>query len=131
MYPNKGVIRPGADGDVVIFDPNIKRIISHKTHHHNLDFNIFEGMEAWGMASHTFSHGRLLWDGKNFYNQGKGKYLHRKNFGFPFARHSNYVKANDPMNWKVDRSNFKKDEPVEQKSEPLAASERSELKKLQ
>jgi dihydropyrimidinase len=43
MYPKKGIIRVGADADVVVWDPNHKKIISAANHHHKVDFNIFEG----------------------------------------------------------------------------------------
>ena len=87
MYPNKGVIREGADADLVIWDPNFKKVISAKTHHHSIDFNIFEGMEVYGKAVHTFSRGELVWDGKNFLNQHKGKFVQRKPFGYTYRRH--------------------------------------------
>lgn len=41
MYPRKGAVRVGADADIVIWDPNYKHIISHKTHHQKVDHNIF------------------------------------------------------------------------------------------
>lgn len=77
MYPRKGLIRVGADGDVVVWDPNHKRTISAKTHHHKVDFNIFEGQQVYGKADYTFSNGKLVWNGHNFLNQQKGKYLTR------------------------------------------------------
>lgn len=42
-YPNKGIIAEGSDADVVVWNPNVDRIISAQTHHHNMDFNAFEG----------------------------------------------------------------------------------------
>ena len=42
MYPRKGVIAPGSDADVVVWDPSRTRVISAETHHHAVDFNIFE-----------------------------------------------------------------------------------------
>lgn len=43
MYPRKGIIRVGADADVVVWDPNFKKTITAANHHHKVDFNIFEG----------------------------------------------------------------------------------------
>jgi len=42
-YPKKGIIAEGSDADVVVWNPNVDRIISNKTSHHNMDFNAFEG----------------------------------------------------------------------------------------
>lgn len=87
MYPQKGTIRVGSDADIVIWDPNYSRVISAATHHHKNDFNIFEGLEVYGKAEHTFSNGRLVWDGKNFLNQHQGKYIKRGTFGYTYNRH--------------------------------------------
>lgn len=60
-------------------------------------------MKVYGRAEHTFSNGNLVWDGLNFHNQHKGKYLKRDTFGYTFRRHSAWTKTNDPLNFKVDR----------------------------
>lgn len=103
MYPNKGVIRQGADADVVVWDPKHRKIISAKHHHQKVDYNVFEGMEVFGKACYTFSRGNLVWDGEKFHNQHKGKYIKRNPFGYAFARHKMYTEANDPLKLKVDR----------------------------
>lgn len=48
VYPRKGRIEEGSDADVVVWNPKATRTISATTHHHAVDFNIFEGMQVQG-----------------------------------------------------------------------------------
>ena len=44
MYPKKGVIAPGSDADVVVWDPNAKTKIGiNDKHHMNMDYSAWEG----------------------------------------------------------------------------------------
>lgn len=42
LFPRKGSITIGADADIIVWNPAATRVISAKTHHHAVDFNIFE-----------------------------------------------------------------------------------------
>jgi dihydropyrimidinase len=85
VYPRKGVIQPGSDADVVVWDPNGSRVISAKTHHHAVDFNIFEGMTVHGVCDVTIARGRVVWqNGQLSVLNGHGKYISREKFGWPF-----------------------------------------------
>jgi dihydropyrimidinase len=86
IHPKKGTIAPGADADIVIWDPNKTRTISKDTHHQNIDFNIYEGMEVTGNAATTLSRGRVVWeDGQLKTVKGAGKYISRPCFPEYFA----------------------------------------------
>ncbi len=85
IYPRKGSLQIGADADLVIWDPAATKTISVKTHHQNVDYNIFEGMPVTGLASHTFSRGELTWvDGDLRAVKGAGKYIKRPAFSADF-----------------------------------------------
>ncbi|MCI1711599.1 MAG: dihydropyrimidinase [Chiayiivirga sp.] len=78
LYPKKGAVRVGSDADLVLWDPAASRTISAKTHHQNVDFNIFEGRTVTGVATHTFTRGQLAWvQGDLRAERGRGKYLPR------------------------------------------------------
>lgn len=81
IYPRKGVIAPGSDADLVLWDPKKTRRISAKTHHQNVDVNIFEGMEVEGVNVVTLSQGRIVWrDGALRTVKGAGRYVDRPPF---------------------------------------------------
>ena len=73
MYGKKGVIAPGADGDVVIYDPNGHTTISKETHHMNMDHSAWEGFEIDGHVDTVLSRGKVVID--------KGQYLGAKGDG--------------------------------------------------
>merc|ERR1719189_285245 len=76
LYPQKGLIKAGSDADIVIWDPTKSRTISAKTHHHAVDFNIFEGMNVHGVAEHVITNGRIVVEeGELKVVQGMGRYI--------------------------------------------------------
>ena len=81
IHPKKGDIKVGSDADIVVWDPEGTRLISAETHHQNIDFNIYEGMEVIGVPAVTLSRGRILWkDGELRTEKGTGKYIDRPPF---------------------------------------------------
>jgi len=89
IHPRKGAIVPGADADLVVWDPNAGRTISAKTHHQNVDFSIFEGMEVTGNPSHTVANGKVVFaKGELRAVKGAGRYIKRPAFNPMFARTS-------------------------------------------
>ena len=81
IYPRKGVIRPGADADLVVWDTEKTRTISAATHHQNVDYNIFEGMEVKGINTVTISQGKIVYqDGEIRTERGAGRYIDRPPF---------------------------------------------------
>lgn len=78
LYPRKGSLAPGADGDLVIFDPKKEAAISYKNLHMNLDFSPFEGWKVQGWPVATISKGKVLCkDGKFFGKEGMGEFIKR------------------------------------------------------
>lgn len=81
LHPRKGVIAPGSDADVVIWDPTKTRTISVKTHHQNVDTNIYEGMSVTGNAAVTISRGKVVWENNQLKTEkGAGRYIDRPCF---------------------------------------------------
>lgn len=81
IHPRKGTIAPGSDADIVVWDPKKTRTISAKTHHQNVDLNIYEGMTITGNAAVTLSRGRVVWENDQLKTEkGWGKYVNRPCF---------------------------------------------------
>ena len=102
IHPRKGAIAVGADADVVVWDPEGTRLISAETHHQNIDFNIYEGMECTGNARTTLSRGRVVWhDGELRTERGTGRYIERPPFPTYFTAQQKRNRLAEPT--KVER----------------------------
>lgn len=78
LYPRKGTLLPGADADIVLWDPARTHTISAATHHMRTDYNCYEGMTVRGMPVQVYLRGRRIVDGERWLGAaGSGCYLAR------------------------------------------------------
>jgi len=79
LYPRKGVLAPGSDADIVIYDPaGHTSIGASKTHHMNMDHSAWEGFEIDGHVDVVLSRGSVVIDdGQYVGRKGHGAYLRR------------------------------------------------------
>jgi dihydropyrimidinase len=88
LYGRKGVIQPGADADIVVYDPKGHTSIgmpvdeagnpTGKTHHMNMDHSAWEGFEIDGHVDTVLSRGKVIVDGGEYLgSKGDGRYLKR------------------------------------------------------
>uniref|UniRef100_A0A1W7RAR0 dihydropyrimidinase n=1 Tax=Hadrurus spadix TaxID=141984 RepID=A0A1W7RAR0_9SCOR len=106
IYPRKGRIQVGSDADIVVWDPYRTRTISSKTHHHSVDFNIFEDMTCHGVPEYVIAQGRVvLEEGELHVCQGMGRFIPASPFSpFVFNCIMEREKARQPI--KVNREAY-------------------------
>ena len=64
LYPRKGIIAPGSDADIVLYDPAARTRISVDTHHMNMDYSAWEGYEIAGKVDTVISRGKVIVGGR-------------------------------------------------------------------
>ncbi len=77
--PTKGVLAPGKDADILLWDPNTDYTISAATQAMATDYSMFEGWQVRGNARHVFSRGeQVVEDGQWIGTVGRGRFLKRE-----------------------------------------------------
>jgi dihydropyrimidinase len=75
-YPRKGTIAPGADADLVIFDPSARFVIQHAGQHSQANYTLYESRECLGRSILVMQRGRvLIEDGEMVGTPGQARYL--------------------------------------------------------
>jgi dihydropyrimidinase len=81
LYPKKGAILPGADADIVVWDPKAGKTISAKTQMSAIDYNVFEGVKVQGLPRTTVSRGEVVYEGGQMNAKpGRGQFVARQPF---------------------------------------------------
>jgi dihydropyrimidinase len=82
MYPKKGAVLVGADADIVVWDPKLKKIISAATQVSSIDYSVFEGKEVTGLPRFTLSRGKVVVEESTLKTEeGHGQFVARKPYG--------------------------------------------------
>ena len=78
LYPKKGILLPGSDADITIWDPNKEINYGVAFSKHRTDYNLFEGWKLKGTIEKVFLRGKLIVNGQEWLGKkGMGQFLYR------------------------------------------------------
>ncbi len=78
LYPRKGTLMPGADADVVVFDPHKRVTLSRAVLHERVDYTPYDGLELEGYPVLTVARGQVIAaEGEYVGERGRGQFLKR------------------------------------------------------
>ncbi len=76
MAPQKGSLNPGADADIVLFDPAVQWTMNNNTLHMASDYAAYDNLAVTGKVVKVFSRGELIIDGEACVGEkGRGKFI--------------------------------------------------------
>jgi dihydropyrimidinase len=79
LWPKKGTIAVGSDGDLVIFDPDREATLTAKSLHMRVDYNPYEGRPVKGAPAVVLSRGDVLVDHGQWKGRpGRGQFVKRQ-----------------------------------------------------
>lgn len=78
-YPQKGVLLPGSDADIVIIDANKENVITHSELHTAVDYTLYEGKKVTGNIECVIQRGEIIVENNKFIGKkGNGRFIKRK-----------------------------------------------------
>lgn len=78
LYPQKGALEVGSDGDLVIYDKKSYEI-KYENRHSNVDYTSYEGFKSAFKVDTVVSKGEIIVkDGEFFGQKGQGNFINRK-----------------------------------------------------
>ena len=80
LYPRKGVLQPGSDGDVLIFDPTKEHTVSAAKQHTKTDYTMYEDRRCLGAPELVMQRGEvILENGELKAAKGRAQFLEAAN----------------------------------------------------
>jgi len=81
LYPKKGSLLPGADADLVVYDPRRSHTLSARDHHMAVDYSAYEGTAVTGGVDVVVSRGEVVVERGAFTGrEGHGRFVPRAPF---------------------------------------------------
>ena len=77
LWPQKGVIAPGSDADIVVYDPEGDGVVTAEDHIQNTDYTPYEGMALRGRISRVYLRGTLAVEDGAVLTGPEGKFIPR------------------------------------------------------
>ena len=78
LWPRKGSLLPGAEADVVVYDPEPEGVIRAADLHHLAGYTPYEGLRVQGRVRTTISRGQVIYhEGRFTGRRGRGRFVGR------------------------------------------------------